>query len=62
MSNTTGIPFGIFGGYAVGGPSGPIVDIDPFFSFPYLFMPGRKSVTNTEQWVVGVNLVGHVYL
>ncbi len=27
VSNTTGIPLGVSGGYALGGPSGPIIDI-----------------------------------
>jgi hypothetical protein len=61
-SNTMGIPLGVSCGYAVAGASGPIVDINPLFNFPYLLMPGRHEVTNTNQWVVGVNVIGHIYL
>jgi hypothetical protein len=60
--NSTGIPFGVFGGYAVASPVGPLFDIDPFVNFPYLLMPGRHSVFHGEQWVVGLNLTGHIYL
>jgi hypothetical protein len=61
-SNTMGIPLGVSGGYAIAGPSGPVLDINPFFNFPYLLMPGRKSIDNAQQWVVGLNLIGHIYL
>jgi len=60
--NSTGIPAGVVLGYAVPGPHGPVVDINPFFNFPYLVMPGRASVTNTQQYQVGVSIRGYLYL
>ncbi len=60
--NTTGVPLGAFVGYAIAGTHGPVLDLGPFFTFPYLVMPGRATVTNTAQYVVGASLVGHVYL
>jgi hypothetical protein len=61
--NTTGIPLGLVLGYAVPGPHGGIVELDPFLKFPYLVRPGRSaSVTNTEQYQLGVNVTGYLYL
>ncbi|HEY8086729.1 MAG TPA: hypothetical protein VIF09_02760 [Polyangiaceae bacterium] len=60
--NSTGIPLGVLGGVAIPGPHGPVVDIGPYFTFPYLAMPGRAKETNTDQYVVGVNLTGYLYL
>jgi hypothetical protein len=37
---TAHIPLGIFAGYAIAGKDGPILDIDPFFTFTSLFLPG----------------------
>ncbi|MGD0528419.1 MAG: hypothetical protein ABSE49_25005 [Polyangiaceae bacterium] len=60
--DSTGIPAGIVLGYAVAGPHGPVLDVDPFFDFPYLVMPGRATVTNTQQYQVGLNVTGYLYL
>lgn len=61
--DTTGIPLGAFLGYAVAGKSGPVLDVDPYFTLPYLLMPWRRSSdTNTNQYVVGVNVTGYLYL
>jgi hypothetical protein len=63
VRSSTGIPAGLVLGYAVPGPHGPVLDVDPFFDFPYLVMPGRtSSVTNTGQYQVGVNVTGYLYL
>ncbi len=59
--NSTGVPAGVFLGYAVAGSSGPILDVDPFFEFPYLLLPGRTKVWNAEQYFVGVRVTGHLY-
>ncbi|HEY6463279.1 MAG TPA: hypothetical protein VIY73_24095, partial [Polyangiaceae bacterium] len=62
--SSTGIPLGFQLGYAVPGREGPVLDVDPFFDFPYLVMPGRSGAqeTNTQQYQVGVNLRGYLYL
>jgi hypothetical protein len=60
--NTTGIPLGFLLGFAMAGAQGPVVDIDPFFTFPYLVMPGRASPTNTGQYQVGLAVTGYFYL
>jgi hypothetical protein len=59
---STGIPVGIFAGYAIAGRQGPILDIEPFFTFPYLVMPWTSPVTNSGEYVVGLNLGGFIYL
>lgn len=59
---TTGIPLGFVLGYVIAGSHGPVVDIDPFFDFPYLVMPGRPSPIVTGQYQVGLNLTGFFYL
>jgi len=62
VRSSTGIPAGLLLGYAVPGPHGPVLDVDPFFDFPYLFMPGRAAVTNTGQYQVGLTVRGYLYL
>jgi hypothetical protein len=61
VRNTTGIPVGLFAGYAIAGKLGPIGDIDPFFTFPYLISPGVNPVTNTGEYLVGLTLNGYIY-
>ena len=61
-SNETGIPLGFFAGYAIAGRHGPILDIDPYLNFPAFIRPAGTSVTDTGDYVVGVNLVGYLYL
>jgi hypothetical protein len=59
--NSTGIPAGAFVGYAIAGASGPVLQIEPYFNFPYLLMPGRADVTNSGQFVAGINVTGFLY-
>jgi hypothetical protein len=64
-ANTARIPLGIFGGYAIG-EHRPILDIDPFFGFPFLIAPGvdgpGTSKFNPSFFATGVNLRGYLYL
>lgn len=60
--NTTGIPLGALMGFAMAGSQGPVLDVDPYFSLPYLLMPGRTQPTNSGQYVIGVDLTGYLYL
>jgi hypothetical protein len=62
FDSTTGIPLGIFAGYAIAGRQGPILDIQPFFTFPYLVMPWAHPATNSGEYVVGPSLGGYLYL
>jgi hypothetical protein len=62
VKTSTGIPVGLFAGYAIAGKQGPILDIEPFFTFPYLVMPGLTPVTNSGEYVIGVNFAGYIYL
>jgi hypothetical protein len=62
VRSSTGIPAGLLLGYAVPGPHGPVLDVDPFFDFPYLFTPGRTAATNTGQYQVGLTVTGYLYL
>jgi len=61
-SRDTGIPLGFLLGYALPGSQGPVADIDPFFTFPYLVLPGRPSPTNSGQWELGLTVTGFIYL
>jgi hypothetical protein len=55
-------------GYAIGGKNGPILDIDPFFQWPFLLTPGSQShgliaaeSTHPGVFTVGVSLGGFLY-
>jgi hypothetical protein len=61
-SRDTGVPLGFLLGYAIPGSAGPVADIDPFFTFPYLVLPGRASPMNSGQWEVGFTVTGFLYL
>jgi hypothetical protein len=37
------VPLGVVAGYAIGNEKGPLVDIDPYFTFPYFATPGVPS-------------------
>jgi hypothetical protein len=56
------IPLGATLGYTVGGRHGPLVDIDPFFTFPGLFAPGATQKTDTSWYVAGITVAGYLYL
>jgi hypothetical protein len=56
------IPLGVFAGYAVAGKDGPIHDIDPFFTWPWLLDPGGTPSTQPGVYTVGVSLGGFFYL
>ncbi len=62
VSRDTGIPLGFLLGYAIPGKEGPVADIDPSFTFPYLVLPGRASPVNSGQWQVGLTVTGFIYL
>jgi hypothetical protein len=54
------IPLGIFAGYAIAGKDGPVLDIDPFFTFPAL--TGGSAAPGSGLWVAGVSVGGFLYL
>jgi hypothetical protein len=64
------VPLGVFAGYAVGGKDGPILDIDPFFTWPALFTPANTAApglkgtshVNGGYISVGLSLGGFIYL
>jgi hypothetical protein len=59
------IPLGFEVGYAIGGKDGPIVDIDPFFRWPLLFLPGAPTGLDKVQagfFILGVNARAYFYL
>ncbi len=64
VRNTMGIPEGVALWFTGPGPLGPSVDVNPFFEWPYLIMPGRggSQMTNNGQYQVGVNLLVYLYL
>jgi hypothetical protein len=64
--HTVAVPLGFIAGYAVAGPHGPIVDIDPFFEWPYLFTPGTtgpgSSKVQAGFFQLGLTVTGYLYL
>jgi hypothetical protein len=60
--DTSYIPLGFFCGYAVAGKNGPILDIDPSFTFPTLITPGAAKATDTADYVFGLTVGGFFYL
>jgi hypothetical protein len=64
--DTVGIPLGFIAGYAIAGPKGPILDLDPFFLWPALFTPGVSgpgtSATNAGIFDVGIEATYYFYL
>jgi hypothetical protein len=63
VGDTVGVPLGVFGGYAIAGAKGPIVDIDPFFSW-FQFISGSPaySAIDAKDFEVGVAVTGYLYL
>jgi hypothetical protein len=62
------IPLGVFAGYAVAGKDGPILDIDPFFTWPALIYPSAEPVHATPaqtfhpaDFTLGVSVGGFFY-
>lgn len=62
VGDSAAIPLGLFAGYAIGGKDGPVLDIDPFFTFPGLITPGGSNGTNSGSYVFGVSVGGFLYL
>lgn len=57
------IPLTFNAGFAIPGNTGPLVDIQPFFSFPGFLTPGAEGdAVHTNLWTAGVNLTGYLYL
>ena len=62
IGDSIGIPLGIFGGYAIAGAKGPIVDIDPFFTW-FQFLSGiPNSGVDAKDFEIGVAVTGYLYL
>jgi len=59
---STGVPLGVFAGYTLAGKSGPVLDVEPFFTFPYFVTSGANSPTNTGEYLVGLNVRAFLYL
>lgn len=51
---------GVFGGYAIAGAKGPIVDIDPFFSWSR-FLGAPNTTVDAMDFEVGVDVTGYLY-
>ena len=65
VGDTFSVPLGVFAGYAVPGKDGPIVDIDPYFRWPALFIPGAGDGLSKAQagiFQLGVTVTGYIYL
>lgn len=59
------VPLQFLAGVAVPGKDGPILDIDPFFSFPFFAVPGAPSGADkivSQFWQTGVAIEGYLYL
>jgi hypothetical protein len=59
---TSVVPLGLFAGYAIAGKQGPILDIDPFLTWPTLFTPGVSNTpTMSGNYMIGISLGGFLY-
>lgn len=59
------VPLGFVAGYAIGNEKGPLVDIDPYFTFPYFLTPGEPSPgdkVNSGIWQTGLAVTVFLYL
>lgn len=60
------IDTGVFvAGYAIGNEKGPLVDIDPYFKFPYFAIPGAgrgQDKSFTGIWQTGIAATVYLYL
>jgi hypothetical protein len=61
-SSTAAVPLSLFTGYAIAGKEGPLLDIDPFLTFPALLTPGAPKTTDAKDFMVGLSLGGFLYL
>jgi Tetratricopeptide repeat len=57
---TIAVPLGFVAGASIPGPSGPIVDIVPFFTLP-AFVNGGPTTIEGAYYDVGVDVIGHFY-
>jgi hypothetical protein len=65
VGDTFAIPAGVFGGYAIAGKDGPMLDIDPFVLWPVLFTPASQTGFGKADGAfvdVGVNVTYYLYL
>jgi hypothetical protein len=60
--HSTAVPLGVFAGYAIEGKEGPILDIDPFVTFPGLIAAPDAYATERGEVIVGVGVGGFLYL
>jgi hypothetical protein len=58
----TRIPLGIAAGYTIAGKQGPLLQLEPFFTFFSIFTPGASPTTETANWRLGLNVDGYFYL
>jgi hypothetical protein len=59
------IPVGFIAGYAIAGRKGPILDLDPMFVWPQLFMPGVASPASkvtSGNYIFGLEATVYLYL
>jgi hypothetical protein len=63
--DTMFIPLGVVAGYAIGNEKGPLVDIDPYFRFPYFAIPGAGQGQDKifpGIWQTGIAATVYLYL
>jgi hypothetical protein len=65
FGDTFFVPLGVQVGATIPGPHGPILDMTPFFEWPYLLVPGVQTGASAAQggsWLAGVNFTAFLYL
>jgi hypothetical protein len=63
VGDLVSIPLGFIAGYAVAGPHGPVLDIDPFFVWPGLFTPGQTgNAVSSGLYDFGIEATYYFYL
>jgi hypothetical protein len=58
----TRIPLGVGAGYAIAGKNGPVLEIEPFFTFFSILTPQGTPTNETGSWRLGLNVQGFFYL
>jgi hypothetical protein len=63
IGDSVAIPLGFIAGYAIAGPKGPVLDLDPFFVWPGLFTPGiTGSAIGSGAYDFGIEATYYLYL
>jgi hypothetical protein len=61
-NQVTQIPVGVAAAYTIAGKQGPLLQLEPFFTFFSILTPGSSDATHTASWRLGLNVDAYFYL